>query len=123
MTDGFTHPTPSDGGLVVGDTALAGGWIVDMLIGDPTAVAGKTLDRIAVSDVMGWNILLSRPRQRPLCPDFEPDCLRLLFCEAQRCAVDLRRGLTGELAHCPMSGISAVATYRPAPAARRRRAA
>jgi hypothetical protein len=62
---------------------------------------------------MGQTVLVSWPRRRPLCPDFEPECLRLVFCEARRCAVDLRRGLTGELAHCPVSGNPAVATYRP----------
>ncbi len=54
-------------------------------------------------------------RLRPVCPDLEPDCFQLCFCEAWRCAVDLRRGLTGELAHCPMCGIPAVATYRLSP--------
>ncbi len=70
---------------------------------------------------MGPSALLSGPRLRPLCPDFEPDCLQLPFCEARRCAVELRRGLTGDLAHCPVSGNSAVATYRVTPAPSRRR--
>ncbi|MGZ8698025.1 MAG: hypothetical protein ACXWZ1_11800, partial [Gaiellaceae bacterium] len=51
------------------------------------------------------------PPLRPLCPDLGPDCFELLFCEARRCAVDLRRGLTGELTNCPICGIGAVATY------------
>jgi hypothetical protein len=67
---------------------------------------------------MGATVKLRR-KPRPLCPDLEPGCLSFRFCDAWRCAVDLRRGLTGELAHCPMCGIGAVATYR----SRRRRAA
>jgi len=69
---------------------------------------------------MSGNVLPIRRQVRPLCPDLEPDCLTLRFCDAWQCAVDLRRGLTGELTHCPMCGISAVATYRlPPPRARR----
>ena len=48
---------------------------------------------------------------RPPCPDLEPDCFELPFCEAWRCAVTLRRGLTGEVAHCPICGIGAAAQY------------
>ena len=59
-------------------------------------------------------------RQRPPCPDLEPDCFELDFCSAWRCAVELRRGLTGELARCPICGILTVATYRkPRPAQRK----
>ena len=64
---------------------------------------------------MAGNVRLSRKRPRPLCPDLEPGCLGFHFCDAWRCAVDLRRGLTGELAHCPVCGVAAVATYRLAP--------
>jgi len=71
---------------------------------------------------MSGNVLPMRRKVRPLCPDFEPDCLTLHFCDALQCAVDLRRGLTGELAHCPMCGVSAVATYRLSPKRARRRA-
>jgi len=46
-----------------------------------------------------------------LCPDLEPECFRLPFCEAWRCAVLLRRGLTGEVAHCPVAGIAAAVQY------------
>jgi len=46
-----------------------------------------------------------------LCPDLEPECFRLPFCEAWRCAVLLRRGLTGEVAHCPVTGIAAAVQY------------
>jgi hypothetical protein len=60
---------------------------------------------------MSQDALVFRRRLRPLCPDLEPGCLSFRFCEAWRCAVDLRRGLTGTLAHCPMCGIGAVATY------------
>lgn len=69
---------------------------------------------------MRGSVLTLRRELRPLCPDFEPDCLALSFCEAWRCAVDLRRGLTGDLAHCPMCGTGAVATY-PSLSARPRR--
>ncbi len=62
-------------------------------------------------------------RPRPVCPDLEPDCFTLLFCDAWRCAVDLRRGLTGELGHCPICGVDAVAHYATPPRRRRRRAA
>jgi len=57
------------------------------------------------------------PSERPSCPDLEPSCFELLFCEARRCAVDLRQGLTGQLARCPVSGIASAAQYparRPA---------
>jgi hypothetical protein len=64
---------------------------------------------------MAQRVVFHRSRMRPICPDFEPDCLRLVFCEARRCAVELRRGLTGELAHCPVSGNPAVATYQGPP--------
>jgi hypothetical protein len=50
---------------------------------------------------------------RDPCPDLEPDCFELPFCEAWLCAVELRRGLTGELAHCPVSGIAATVQYGP----------
>jgi hypothetical protein len=63
------------------------------------------------------------PRRRRLCPDLEPECFQLCFCEAWWCAVGLRRGLTGELAHCPLCGIPAVATYRLSPPRLRRQAA
>ena len=46
-----------------------------------------------------------------MCPDLEPECFRLPFCEAWRCAVLLRRGLTGEVAHCPVAGIAAAVQY------------
>jgi len=72
---------------------------------------------------MGRNVVLLWPRQRPVCPDLEPACFELVFCEAWRCAVDLRRGLTGELSHCPMSGIRAVTTNRLPPSVKRSRAA
>ena len=71
---------------------------------------------------MAGNVLPIRRKARALCPDFEPDCLTLGFCDAWRCAVDLRRGLTGELAHCPMCGIGAVATYSRSSRPSRRRA-
>lgn len=61
------------------------------------------------------------PRLRPLCSDLGPDCFELCFCEARRCAVDLRRGLTGELAYCPLCGVAAVVTYRVADSPPRRR--
>jgi hypothetical protein len=48
---------------------------------------------------------------RAFCRDLEPDCFKLVFCEAWCCAVDLRRGLTGELTHCPLCGIDAVVHY------------
>lgn len=60
---------------------------------------------------MAGNVLPLRRRVRPLCRDLEPDCLTMPFCEAWQCAVDLRRGLTGELGHCPICGIDAVAHY------------
>jgi hypothetical protein len=60
---------------------------------------------------MGQAVPLLRPHVRPLCPDLDVECVDLRFCEAWRCAVDLRRGLTGDLCHCPMCGIGAVATY------------
>ncbi len=63
------------------------------------------------------------PRLRPLCPDLGPDCFELCFCEAWRCAVELRRCLTGELAHCPICGVTAVATYRVVVSPPRRRRA
>lgn len=53
---------------------------------------------------------LPRPA-RPLCADLDSSCFQLAFCEACRCSVDLRRGLVGQLALCPISGISAVAQY------------
>lgn len=60
------------------------------------------------------NLLLSRP-PRPLCRDLEPDCFTLLFCDAWRCAVDLRRGLTGDMTHCPICGVDAVTLYPARP--------
>ncbi|MDQ3875227.1 MAG: hypothetical protein M3322_06705 [Actinomycetota bacterium] len=51
-------------------------------------------------------------RPRPICPELEPECLHLPFCDAWRCAVELRRGLTGTLSHCPVCGVGAVAGYR-----------
>jgi hypothetical protein len=48
---------------------------------------------------------------RPLCRDLDGDCFELAFCEARRCSVELRRGLVGELGHCPISGVRAVAQY------------
>ncbi|MEX0675381.1 MAG: hypothetical protein WD981_02760 [Gaiellaceae bacterium] len=57
------------------------------------------------------HVTMLRRRIRPLCRDLEPDCFALVFCDALRCAVDLRRGLTGELDHCPICGIDAVAHY------------
>jgi hypothetical protein len=71
---------------------------------------------------MSGNVLPIRRKARPLCPDFESDCLTLPFCDAWQCAVDLRHGLTGELAHCPMCGVSAVATYRLSPSRARHHA-
>lgn len=68
---------------------------------------------------MTGNVLPLRRRYRPLCRDLEPECFTFLFCDAWRCAVDLRRGLTGELGHCPICGIDAVAHY-PKPTTRRR---
>jgi hypothetical protein len=64
---------------------------------------------------MTRRVLPLRLRRRPVCPDLEPECFRLRFCEAWRCAVDLRRGLTGDLAHCPLCGTGVVATYRVPP--------
>src|SRR5436190_9653938 len=55
--------------------------------------------------------ILARLAVRPLCPELEPECFRLPFCEAWRCAVLLRRGLTGELAHCPVTGVAAAVQY------------
>jgi hypothetical protein len=81
-----------------------------------TTVGGSTI----FGEAMGRPLLLVRPHQRPLCPDFGGDCAHLPFCEAWRCAVDLRRGLTGDLAHCPICGIAAVATYRLSPRRPRR---
>ncbi|MGZ4398326.1 MAG: hypothetical protein ACXVZP_11785 [Gaiellaceae bacterium] len=48
---------------------------------------------------------------RPICTDLDSSCFQLPFCEACRCSVELRRGLVGRLAFCPISGISAVAQY------------
>jgi hypothetical protein len=48
---------------------------------------------------------------RPVCEDLDSSCFQLAFCEARRCSVDLRRGLVGRLAYCPVSGINAVAQY------------
>jgi hypothetical protein len=56
--------------------------------------------------------ILARLADRPACPDLEPECFRLPFCEAWRCAVVLRRGLTGELTHCPVTGVAAAVQYR-----------
>ena len=60
---------------------------------------------------------------RPLCRDLEPDCFTLTFCDAWRCAVDLRRGLTGEQTHCPICGIETVRHYPDRPERRAGRAA
>jgi hypothetical protein len=81
-----------------------------------TTVGGSTI----FGEAMGRPLPLVRPHQRPLCPDFGGDWAHLPFCEAWRCAVDLRRGLTGDLAHCPICGIAAVATYRLSPRRPRR---
>lgn len=55
--------------------------------------------------------LLVRLSARPTCPDLEPECFRLPFCDAWRCAVVMRRGLTGDLAHCPVTGVAAALQY------------
>jgi hypothetical protein len=55
--------------------------------------------------------ILARPAARPPCPELEPECFRLTFCDAWRCAVLLRRGLTGELTHCPVTGVAATVQY------------
>ncbi len=62
------------------------------------------------NDVRTMATQLSGPA-RPVCADLSSSCFQLAFCEACRCSVDLRRGLVGQLAVCPISGISAVAQY------------
>lgn len=59
---------------------------------------------------MPTTIAVLRP-PRPVCPDLEVDCFELPFCTAWHCAVDLRRGLAGELTHCPICGVDAVTLY------------
>jgi hypothetical protein len=55
--------------------------------------------------------IVARLPARPPCPDLEPDCFRLAFCDAWRCAVVLRQGLTGKLAYCPITGLPAAVQY------------
>ena len=50
-----------------------------------------------------------------ICPDLEPDCFQLQFCEAWHCAVDLRRGLTGKVSYCPTCAVSWVLSYPSRP--------
>jgi hypothetical protein len=57
----------------------------------------------------------SHSRGQDVCSDLEPDCFELLFCEASRCAVDLRRGLIGQVSYCPICASSWVLNYPSRP--------
>ena len=50
-----------------------------------------------------------------VCSDLEPDCFELLFCEAWHCAVNLRRGLSGQVSYCPICACSWVLNYPSRP--------
>ena len=67
------------------------------------------LTRVTLSGAVAK--IVARLTARPPCPDLEPDCFKLAFCDAWRCAVVFRRGLTGELTHCPITGIAAAVQY------------
>jgi hypothetical protein len=80
---------------------------------DHAFLAVPWLGKAIIAVIMPRKVL--RPRPRSVCRDLEPECFTLFFCEAWRCAVDLRRGLTGDLTHCPICGVDAVVHYPDVP--------